>query len=177
MRFLTTLFETFDDAARAIRALKAICIAEADISFVTRCIKGAFSATSQAGKTKGTNAAEQLQDLHAGVGVMNIPGIGPAAVAGKIARQIADTEKSDGAETCLVSVLMTHGLEEREANIHAECIRQGDTLLVVRLDDDRQQDIETTCSLFSRVDVEKRFAAFAASGWFRFDIKSALPAC
>ena len=92
-RNLTGLYNSYDDAKRAVEGLEAAGIPEADISIVASDAEGHHTA---AGKDAGAGAAVGgvaggAAGLLAGLGLLAIPGIGPIAAAGPLAAVLGGT--------------------------------------------------------------------------------------
>jgi len=68
----------------------------------------------------------------------------------------------------IVGALAGTGTDE-EIQVYAESIRRGDTLVTVRVPDDRAQEAARILSSFRFVDVASREAEYRAAGWQRFD--------
>jgi uncharacterized protein (TIGR02271 family) len=106
-----------------------------------------------------------------GLGVALIPGIGPVIAAGPLAAALmAGIGAAAGAATGgIVASLIDFGIPEEEANIYAENIRRGGTLVAVEVDDDRVGEAQNVMNRYSPVDIEESGNTFRSSGWSEFD--------
>lgn len=106
-----------------------------------------------------------------GLGVALIPGIGPVVAAGPLAAALmAGIGAAAGAATGgIVASLVDFGIPEEEANIYAENIRRGGTLVAVEVDDNRVGEAQNIMNRYSPVDIEESGRTFRSSGWNEFD--------
>lgn len=90
MQTITGLFDTYDDAQRAVAALESAGFAEDDISIVSNNGDGRYERESNAAEGAGTGAGlgavvGGTGGLLTGLGLMAIPGVGPVVAAGWLA--------------------------------------------------------------------------------------------
>jgi hypothetical protein len=155
-RRISAFFETYDEAAKAVRRLEAAGLPGSEISLVANNADGTYShhATRSfdedsshedfagAGAAAGTVAGAGA-GLLAGLGTAAVPGFGPIVAAGWIVSTLVGAGL--GAATGgLVGVLAGAGLSDEEAHDYAETIRDGAVLVTVRADEaeiDRIVDI------------------------------------
>ena len=147
---LTRLYNTYDHASKTVVALKAHGFTDSEISLVG---PAAAETTSAAGADAGTGA-EAGGVLGAGVGLLTglgliaIPGVGPVVAAGWLAATIAGAVvgAAAGAVTGgIVGALTGDGMTVADANVYAEGVRRGGTLLTVRTADDREEIGRESC--------------------------------
>lgn len=138
---ITRIFSRYDEAVRAVDALRQHGIAEADISIIAHAesvpplpdTAGENPATATGtgaglGGVLGAGAG-----LLAGIGALAIPGLGPVVAAGWLAATAAGA--AAGAVTGgMVGALADAGIPESQANVFAEAVRHGGILLMVRTD-------------------------------------------
>ena len=135
MRILSALFDSYDEAASAVRSLKDAGIPADDISLVANNAKGLIkeeththsetNAPTGAGLGAATGAGVGLL---AGLGALAVPGIGPVVAAGWLlstAVGAALGATSGG----ILGALLKAGVTEDDAHVYAEGIRRGGTLV------------------------------------------------
>lgn len=108
--------------------------------------------------------------LLAGLGMLAIPGLGPVVAAGWLASTAvgAAVGAVAGAATGgLLGALKEAGHSDEEANVYAEGVRRGGTLVSVKADDGEADRIEQL--LNGGVDAATRGDAYRQQGWSRFD--------
>ncbi len=187
-RTITQLYDSYSDATRAVRALENAGISPADISILGRDGGGAVQPPIEmggwttgerlgaaddtptgagAGASIGTVVGGGL-GLLAGIGAIAIPGVGPVIAAGWLVATIAGAGIGAGAGGLLGS-LVGAGHPEEHAHVYAEGLRRGGTLVSVRTDDARNEEVEALLSHSGRVDIDQRASEYRAAGWDRFD--------
>ena len=177
MRTITALFDTYDHAASAVRAIRDAGIPSADISMIANNVAGELDADVDAGEGAAAGAgvgavAGGGAGLLAGLGAVAIPGIGPV-IAGGWLLVTADGALAGaavgGAAGGLLGALANAGVPEEEAHVYAEGVRRGGTLVSVRADDTRADSIAAILSHAEGVDIDARKADYIAEGWRGFD--------
>jgi len=175
---ITRLYDSYDQALAAVRALKDAGFADREISLV------ASTATAY-GKEVESPAAEDAAEgvgiggvvgaaagLLAGLGILAIPGIGPVVAAGWLASTVAVGAAgavAGGATGGIIGSLTSSGVPESEAHVYAESVRRGDTLLTVRVSDDREIEATRILSRFPNVSSASWAEEYREAGWNRFD--------
>jgi hypothetical protein len=172
---LTRLYDSYDTALQVALALKEAGFTDRDVSLVaSRAV--AADETGVSIDHTGTGATVggligAATGLMVGTGVLAIPGIGPVVAAGWLASTFAMGAAgvaAGGLAGGIVSALAGTGTDE-EIQVYAESIRRGDTLVTVRMPDDRAPEAARILSSFRFVDVASREAEYRAAGWQRFD--------
>ncbi|MGE0223896.1 MAG: PRC-barrel domain-containing protein, partial [Acetobacteraceae bacterium] len=110
--------------------------------------------------------------LLAGLGALAIPGLGPVVAAGWLIATItgAGAGAAVGAAAGgIIGSLTDAGVSEREANVYAEGVRRGGTLVTVRTDDDHAVEVKKIMDSRQSVDWQTREQEYRAGGWERFD--------
>ncbi len=178
MRTITTLFDTYDHAASAVRALKDAGISSADISIVANNADGTVAyddmeAEDGAAARAGVGAlAGGGAGLLAGLGTIALPGIGPVVAGGwLLATAIGALAGAalGGAAGGLLGALANAGVPEAEAHVYAEGVRRGGTLVTVRADEARADSVAAILRNAAGVDIDKRRTDYLAEGWQGFD--------
>jgi len=178
MRTITTLFDTYDHAASAVRALKDAGISSADISIVANNAAGTIAyddmdAEEGAAAGAGVGAvAGGGAGLLAGLGAIALPGIGPVIAGGwLLATAIGALAGAalGGAAGGLLGALANAGVPEAEAHVYAEGVRRGGTLVSVRAEDSRADAVAAILRNAAGVDIDQRRTDYLAEGWQGFD--------
>ena len=177
-RTITGLFDSFDAATQAVRDLEAAGIPHRDVSIVANNAENRWS--SSAGRTAekpGSGAAAGASmgaalgggaGLLAGLGLLAIPGLGPVVAAGWLAATAVGAV-AGGAAGGLVGSLTNAGVSPEHAEIYAEGVRRGGSIVTARVDDTQVSRAEFILSKRGAVDPDVRGAAYRESGWTRFD--------
>lgn len=106
--------------------------------------------------------------LLAGIGALAIPGVGPVVAAGWLIATL--TGAGVGAAAGGVVGSLTHaGVEENDAHVYAEGVRRGGTMVTVRADEARAEEVRTIMMRNGHVDVAARGEEYRSAGWDRFD--------
>lgn len=184
MRTITGLYDSYDDAREAVRALEQAGVPSDDISIVTNKadrveVEGQGSyAEEGAGTGAGIGAvAGGAGGLLAGLGMMAIPGVGPVVAAGWLAATAVGAVAgavAGGAVGGIVGAMVKEGVPEDEANVYAEGIRRGGSVVTAKVSEDRVVDAQAILNSLRPVDVGARRASYTQEGWTRFD-EAAVP--
>jgi hypothetical protein len=176
---ITGLYDGYDDAKAAVKALEDAGVPSDDISIVTNKANGDPDVEGQgnrAGEGAGTGAgigavAGGAGGLLTGLGMLAIPGVGPVVAAGWLAAAAAGAVAgavAGGAVGGIVGAMIDSGVPEEDANFYAESVRRGGSVVTARVEDDRRAPAEAILNS-SRVDVAARRASYTEQGWTRFD--------
>ncbi len=146
-RKVTAFFNTYDEAAKAVERLEAARIPNFEISLISNNANGMAShhatrsfddeehshefagAGAAAGSIAGGGAG-----LLAGLGTVAVPGLGPIVAAGWLVATLIGAG-AGAAVGGLVGALADAGLSEDEAKAYLDGVRQGGTLVTVRMDE------------------------------------------
>ncbi|MEH3144257.1 MAG: hypothetical protein PGN34_02660 [Methylobacterium frigidaeris] len=186
-RTLSALYDSYDDAAAAVRKVEAAGVPHADISIVAQNegdrysghVGGSDAGGSDVGKTGET--AEKAGDgagagatigtvlgggagLLTGLGLLAIPGVGPVVAAGWLVATAAGAGIGAAAGG-LVGSLTGAGLSEEEAHGYAEGLRRGGTLVTVRADDAKADQVMGILKEHGSVDMDERARGWRSEGW------------
>jgi hypothetical protein len=185
---LNHLYDNHEDARRAVAELSSRGIPSQDISIVANNADNRYAADKASGKVDrdrdGTDdraegaatgagvgaAVGGAAGLLAGLGIMAIPGIGPVVAAGWLASTALGATVG-GTAGGLIGALTEAGVSEDEANVYAEGVRRGGTLVSVRIPENRRAEIQAILG-GGAVDVGRRAKDYRAAGWQRFDPSS-----
>jgi len=183
------LFDTSNEAQNAIQELINQGVTRDEISLVSNHSGRANAPTAYTtnsdteasridpgtvdGTTVGENVAAGtlfggLGGLLIGLGALAIPGIGPVVAAGPIAAALAGA--GFGAlGGGVIAGLKQVGVPEGEADVYAEAVRRGGTLVTVTTNHASADTIADILNRNGAVDVDDRGNSYRASGWTRFD--------
>jgi hypothetical protein len=176
---VSALYDTYDAAVSAVRALEDAGIPYSEISIVSNNVDNRYApdqrtrTAEDAGKGAGVGAAVGgIGGLLTGLGLMAIPGVGPVVAAGWLVATAAGAATGavvGGAAGGVVGALTKEGVSERDAHFYAEGVRRGGTLVSVRVDDARAPTARNILQRYQAVDPAVRGAAYRESGWTSFD--------
>ncbi len=161
---VTRLYDHYDDAEKAVGELRRIGIAEDDVSLIASNENGAHSHRVRDGRpeTAGEEAAEDagkgaelgalaggLGGVVLGVGMIAIPGLGPAVAFGWLVSAVVGAAGGalggaviGGAAGGLIGALAHAGVREEDAHVYTEGVRRGGVLVSARVPDDRVEAAE-----------------------------------
>jgi len=177
MRTVVGLFDRFEDAQQAVRALLDANFTKEDINLIASDANGDFKRYIDANpQGEGQNVADGaatgagvgavlggLGGLLLGLGVLAIPGIGPVLAAGPIASALIGA--GAGAVTGgVVGALVDLGIPEEHAKAYAEGIRRGGTLVTVRTPDNQSDQAVQILERFHPVDINRQMQSWQSSG-------------
>ena len=177
---VSALYDNYDDAAAAVRALEDAGIPAADISLVSNNVDKHYSAGAEketaadiaadgagAGSLVGGGAG-----LLAGLGLIAIPGVGPVVAAGWLAATAVGAAAGAIAGAIgggIVGALTRSGVGEEDAHFYAEGVRRGGSLVSARVISDRAADAQAILDSHDHVDMNARRELFRDTGWRQFD--------
>lgn len=191
-RTITRLFDNYIDAERAVAALERMGVPETDISIVANNSDSSHDhrvVRKGDGQTAGEAAADDAGKgaaaggvlgaaggVLAGLGMLAIPGLGPVVAAGWLASTVVGAvvgATAGGAVGGLVGALTHAGVPEKDAEVYAEGVRRGGTLVSAKVSDDKAAGAETALNGLNAIDATTRGAAYSETGWSGFDDKAA----
>ncbi len=193
MRTFTRLYDSHDDAANVVQSLEAAGVPHADISLVSNNADGRYGNAATTGSSSGLTSGDPQQGastgtgtgaslgtilgggagLLAGLGALAIPGVGPIVAAGWLVATLTGAGVGAAAGG-LVGSLTGAGVSEADAQVHAEGVRRGGTLVTVRADETQAGRIEMVLDGRTPVNLATRRAEYETEGWANFD-PSAVP--
>lgn len=171
----TRLYDNWSDAMAVVDRLRAAQISNDDISVISpesdenRVSDGAeaTAAGSGIGAVLGGGAGAL-----AGVGLLAIPGLGPIVATGWFVSTLAGLAAgavAGGVAGGIVDALTSSGLTAEEAQVYAEAIRRGGTMVTVRADDSQDAMVIRLLDETPPVDLTEREQLYRESGWTGFD--------
>ena len=187
---LTRLFDDYDNAARAAQDLENSGVLASDISVIASNADGRHDRDPSVKNEKIDRDLDGVDDrreaagggaafggtiggvagLLAGLGMLAIPGIGPVVAAGWLV-STATLGIGAGVVGGIIGALTQSGMSDEEANLYAEGIRRGGTLVVARVPNDQAARAEAILDR-TAVNVRDRAAMWEKTGWRRFDPKA-----
>jgi hypothetical protein len=181
-RTITRLFNSHTEAMAAVTDLEQAGIDHDDISLIAsngdnwhdghkhaRANDDDNEAAEGAGKGATTGGLiGGGAGLLAGLGMLAIPGLGPVVAVGWLASTAVGALAGaavGGAAGGILGALKDAGHSDDEAQVYAEGVRRGGTLVSVRADTDRAVLVERLLHGRSGVDALDRGAAYRQDGW------------
>jgi uncharacterized membrane protein len=169
----THLYDTYDDAKNAVRDLEAAGVAGSEISIISKDADGKITETTDgtSGAATGASVGTVLgggAGLLAGLGMMAIPGIGPVVAAGWLASTAlgAVVGMASGG---ILGALTDMGVSDDHANVYAEGLRRGGTLVSVRTAELSQSNVVAIMDRYGPVDPDARASIYRKEGWNKFE--------
>jgi hypothetical protein len=172
------LYDRLEDAQNAVSELVSAGFPREDISIVAADTEGKFKtyvgeSSAEGGEGVATGAGigaavGGLGGLLIGIGALAIPGIGPVLAAGPLASALIGA--GVGAVTGgLLGALVDAGVPEEQANLYAEGVRRGGTLVKVTAPEDRVDEANRIMDRFNPIDIDQRATTWRSENWNRFD--------
>lgn len=184
MATLSRLYDDYETATVAVRALETAGVPSGDISIVSSNADGRYTTTPAnrvdadrdgvddraegAGAGAGVGAVVGgAAGLLTGLGMIAIPGVGPVVAAGWLAATLAGAA-AGGAAGGIIGALSEAGIEESDAPVYAEGLRRGGAIVTVRVVDADRVRVENLLDR-SAVNMRDRAANYRSAGWTGFD--------
>ncbi len=187
---ITRLFDDYEHARQAVNDLEAGGIPHDNVSIVANNADNRYG-TADADTTGGTTAMTEGTPssetttgagtgatlgtllgggggLLAGLGMLAIPGVGPVVAAGWLVATAVGAGVG-AASGGLLGSLVGAGVSEEDANVYAEGVRRGSTLVTVRADDSQAAMVEQVMAKYNGIDAAPRGQEYRSGGWERFD--------
>lgn len=182
MAHVPGLFDNYDEALNAVRALEEAGIPADDISLISNNTNGEYVDDALKDDSNTVTGAETGAGLGAvagggaglltGLGLLSIPGVGPVVAGGWLTATLVGLlggAAAGGVAGGVVGALTESGVPEDEAQAYTEAIRRGSSLVVVRCDEDDREKVEALLDEWTRVDIGARRNAYVEEGWQGFD--------
>ena len=174
---MTTISRLYDSNAHAqsvVGGVKALGIPAGDVSMIAnRHAVDVDDETSGAAKGAGVGAVVGGgAGLLAGLGIMAIPGVGPVVAAGWLAATLAGVVAGT-ASGGLIGALTDIGHTRDDAEVYAEGLRRGGTLVTVRTNSGRDAEITAVMDRSNPVDTTARRSEYRDAGWKGYDPNAA----
>ena len=173
MQTITKVYDSHEQARQAVSALEAAGIPSSGISLLAnKNVSEKYADVddvSEAATGAGIGAAVGgTAGLLAGLGLLAIPGVGPVVAAGWLA-STAVGAAAGGATGGLIGALAEAGVPEEHAHVFSEAVRRGGTLLSVRTDDNRADQVRSILDRHQPIDPVRRVTEYRKTGWKEFD--------
>lgn len=183
-----TISRLYDDpitAQQAVRDLEASGIPSRDISIVASNVDNWYRGDSKSKKVDrdhdGTDdraegaaagagigaALGGAAGVLAGLGIMAIPGLGPVVAAGWLAAAAAGAV-AGGATGGIIGALTQSGVSKSDAEIYAEGVRRGGTLVTAKCPDGDRVRCEAIMDQ-AAINIRHREEAWRDAGWTGYD--------
>jgi uncharacterized membrane protein len=181
MKTIIGLFDNRNQALAVVEELRGRRIPPHDISLVASNAEGWYADESLPEADAETGAGigavvGAVGGLLVGLGAISLPGVGPVVSAGWLLSTLAGSATGvilGGAAGSLVGALTAQGIDDPDAQVYAESLKRGGTLVVARVEEKVVTAAEAIM-VKHRVDVAARRDELTSEGWARFD-DSSLP--
>jgi hypothetical protein len=171
-------FDSVDEANRAVRDLRDAGFLESDINLIANNVQRTVTAEPRAAAAAAESSAATgavaggalggAAGLAASLMGLAIPGIGPILAAGPIVAALAGA--GAGAVTGgLIGGLAELGVEKSHAEVYAEAVRRGGSLVTVRTDESRADEATSILHDAGAIDVDRRVEEWRSAGWTGYD--------
>lgn len=173
---ISRLFDDYADAQSAVRQLREAGVPDDDISVIANNAGKWYAPDLAGGAGKGAAIGAGLGGfggLLAGLGLLAIPGLGPVVAVGWFAAAATGAAVA-GAAGSAIGMLAEAGVAVNEAEVYAESIRRGGSLVSARIDAEKRQSLEEILRP-SSVNIEARRRELTSTGWRGFDPKAPDP--
>ncbi len=175
MQTISALFDTHEDAIAALKELRSAGVPESDISLMASGTNNREFVSGEHSDMTGAETGASLgailaggAGLLAGLGMMAIPGIGPVVAAGWLASTAAGAA-AGGVAGGLLGTLVGAGVDRSDAEVYAEGVKRGGTLVSARVDDVMAVRGQDLLDRAQRVDLTDRKSQYQQQGWNGFD--------
>lgn len=189
---VTRLFDSHTEALRAVEALERAGVSHDRISLIANNTDGwhdghrhrhdaddiddADDNDTAEGAAKGAGAGAVIgggAGLLAGLGMLAIPGLGPVVAAGWLASTAAGAlagAAAGGVTGGILGALKDAGHSDEDAQVYAEGVRRGGSLVSVRPEDSEEAALaERVLHDQTGTTAADRGALYRQSGWTGFD--------
>ncbi len=168
---ITGLFETYEQARKAVHLLDEAGIHRANISLVSSASDELEPDEIGEGATVGGEIGAGLGaagGLLAGLGIVAIPGFGPVVAAGWLFATAMGAIAGAGvgaATGSFVGALTRAGIPEADAHVLAESVRRGGAIVSAKVDEAHADAALAILRHAEGVDVASRRGTYEREGW------------
>jgi hypothetical protein len=187
-KVISKLYPTYDRAQAAVRELEAAGVPHSNISIVANnsdnwySDKGTTTTTKRVDRDRdgvddraegaGTGAGigagvGGAAGLLAGLGLLAIPGVGPVVAAGWLVATAAGAA-AGGLTGGIIGALTQAGVSDEDAQVYAEGVRRGGTLVTARVNDADVSRLEGILDRSALRTSDLR-TNYSKAGWKSFD--------
>ena len=183
---ISRLYNDYPSARTAANALKAAGVDDSDISIVASNAENWYSGDKKMsrkvdrdhdgtddraeGAAAGAGIGAALggaAGVLAGLGIMAIPGLGPVVAAGWLAAA-ATGAVAGGATGGIIGALTQSGVSKTDAEVYAEGVRRGGTLVTAKCADGDRVRCEAILDQ-AAINIRHREEAWRDAGWTGYD--------
>lgn len=174
----TRVYDSYAAARQVVTDLEAAGVASSDVSLLAnRHVSDEYDDVEDVSTGAGTGAGVGAAvgggaGLLAGLGLLAIPGLGPLVAAGWFA-STAVGALAGAATGGLIGALTDAGVSEETANVYAESVRRGGTMVTARVADAQDAKTAAIMDRAAPIDPVARRAEYQSAGWTRFDPEAA----
>jgi hypothetical protein len=185
-RTITSLYDTYDDAAQTVRELEAANVPPVNISMMASNADNRYASTDPSNTESASGAGTGASlgtvigggaGLLAGLGMLAIPGVGPVVAGGWLASTLVGAVAGAGvgaASGGIIGAMMEGGVSKQHVHLYAEGVRRGGTLVTARVDETRAAIVDGIMRQHHPVDADARGMVYRRGGWKEFDEKAAV---
>jgi hypothetical protein len=169
---IARLYDSYDHAAAAVGELERAGVPHDDISLVANnadnrpVVEHSHGNEAAPGAEIGAGVGAVAGGgvgVLAGLGMLAIPGVGPVVAAGWLVA-LAVGAVGGAAAGGLLGGLVGSGIAKEHAEVYAEGVRRGGTLVTVRVPEELAARAETILDV-NAVNPDTRRAEYTAAGW------------
>lgn len=184
MKTVVGLFEHLEEADRAVAGLKEAGFSDEDISVLARGdVAGELPEKQKTFKdvieTVGAGAAGGgvlggVIGSLVGLGVLTVPGLGPAFVAGSLAVTLGSAAAGAGVGAAtggLVGGILGLSIPEEEAEVYAEGVKRGGILITIQAPDPQADQAYLIMEENNALDLNTLRARWEQEGWTGFEVE------
>ena len=176
MKTISRAYDSYAQARAAVEAVEKAGIPSADVSIVAnKYVSAEYADVDDVnGAAAGAGIGGALgagAGLLAGLGLLAIPGLGPVVAAGWLASAAA-VAAGGAVAGGIVGALVDAGTDRVHADVYAESVRRGGTLVTVRVPDQDAARAEALLDQYRPIDPVERGAEYRKGGWKTFDPKA-----
>ncbi len=177
MKTVTYLYDDYLTALKVMRELESSGVTPHNIALVGSNADGRYKTNGTTGAAETNMAANGAAvggavGIGAGVltalGALAIPGLGPLVAAGVLATTIVTTTGGVLAGS-LIGGLIDYGISEPDAQVYAEGVRRGGTLISTRTSEVQSTAVDAIMRQHGGVHADERRRAYTEGGWSTFD--------
>jgi len=178
---LSSLYDSYENGRAAAQELEASGITAGKISLLANNLEGRNNPAAHEGNESEAGAEAGMGfgavigagiGAAAGIGLLAVPGLGPIVATGWLAAAVLGAVGGGAVAATaggLVGALVGNGLLEEEANILAEGVRRGGTLVTVLVTAEQEEGANRILRGHHMVDVAALGQGYRSTGWTRFD--------
>ena len=182
---ISKLYPTYERAQAAVRELEAAGVPHSDISIVANNADNWYSKDGVSkrvdrdgdgvdDRAEGAGAGAGIgagiggaAGLLAGLGLLAIPGVGPVVAAGWLVATAAGAA-AGGLTGGIVGALTQAGVSDEDAQVYAEGVRRGGTLVSARVNDADVSRLDAVLDRSALRTADMR-TSYSKTGWKGFD--------